>query len=109
MTQYAHFLLNIDFNNALLGEFNTYLVLLSYFVAVLAGFCAFNLIRFVQLNQSIRLPILISGGITLGLSIWSMHFTGMLAFSLPIPVLYDPTITLFSVFPAILASMIFFE
>ena len=42
----------------------------------------------------------------MGLGIWSMHYIGMLAFSLPIPVFYDwPTVVL-SLLAAILASVV---
>lgn len=42
----------------------------------------------------------------MGLGIWSMHYIGMLAFSLPIPVFYDwPTVVL-SLLAAILASSV---
>ena len=40
----------------------------------------------------------------MGLGIWAMHYIGMLAFSMPIPVLYDlPTVGL-SLLAAIIAS-----
>jgi diguanylate cyclase (GGDEF)-like protein/PAS domain S-box-containing protein len=48
---------------------------------------------------------MVAGGITLGFTIWSMHFIGMLAFHLPIPVSYDLTLTLLSVLPAIAAAL----
>ncbi|OGS91848.1 MAG: hypothetical protein A2Z95_10175, partial [Gallionellales bacterium GWA2_60_18] len=51
---------------------------------------------------------MIVGGITLGLAIWSMHFIGMLAFHLPIPIGYDLTLTLLSVLPAIAAALLGF-
>ncbi len=42
----------------------------------------------------------------MGLGIWSMHYIGMLAFSLPVPVFYDwPTVVL-SLLAAILASAV---
>lgn len=40
----------------------------------------------------------------LGASVWAMHFIGMLAFSLCTSVSYDPTMTLLSTIPAIIAS-----
>lgn len=49
---------------------------------------------------------LMGGASAMGLGIWSMHYIGMLAFSLPIPVLYDwPTVVL-SLLAAILASVV---
>ena len=44
----------------------------------------------------------------LGLAIWSMHFIGMLAFHLPIPLGYDLPLTLLSALPAIAAAMLGF-
>ena len=46
---------------------------------------------------------LAGGASAMGLGIWSMHFVGMLAFSLPIP-LADPWITLMSLLIAIAFS-----
>ena len=34
----------------------------------------------------------------MGFGIWSMHYVGMLAFRLPVPVLYDVPIVLVSLF-----------
>jgi len=107
MIQHEHFLLEASVTTAISGEYDSLLVVLSYLVAVLAGFCALSVIRFTQSSESIRLPLLLSGGVVLGLGIWCMHFTAMLAFLLPIAVLYDPVITLLSVFPAIFASILF--
>lgn len=42
----------------------------------------------------------------MGLGIWSMHFTGMLAFNLPVPVFYDWPTVLLSLLVAILASAV---
>ncbi|TNC99456.1 MAG: hypothetical protein FD121_321 [Gallionellaceae bacterium] len=49
-----------------------------------------------------------AGGITLGLAIWSMHFIGMLAFHLSIPLGYDLSLTLLSALPAIAAALLGF-
>ena len=40
------------------------------------------------------------GAIAMGGGIWAMHFIGMLAHILPIPVSYDPCITALSIVPA---------
>ncbi|MBU6504834.1 MAG: EAL domain-containing protein, partial [Betaproteobacteria bacterium] len=44
------------------------------------------------------------GACAMGFGIWSMHFVGMLAFSLPIPLGFDPLITLLSLVIAIASS-----
>ena len=47
---------------------------------------------------------LVGGAFSMGVGIWSMHFIGMLAFSLPIPMGYDVPITLLSMLIAIVVS-----
>ncbi|HYE88129.1 MAG TPA: response regulator, partial [Vicinamibacterales bacterium] len=42
----------------------------------------------------------------MGMGIWSMHYIGMLAFSLPVPVMYDWPTVLLSLIAAILASAV---
>jgi two-component system sensor histidine kinase/response regulator len=46
------------------------------------------------------------GALALGTGIWCMHYIGMLAFHLPMPVLYDWPKVLLSLFAAILASAV---
>src|SRR5258708_101929 len=45
-----------------------------------------------------------AGAISMGGGIWAMHFIGMLAFSLPCGVAYDPAGTVLSMIPGIIAS-----
>ena len=52
---------------------------------------------------------MIIGSITLGTAVWSMHFLGMLAFHLPVPIAYDLELTIFSVLPAIAAALLGFR
>lgn len=47
---------------------------------------------------------LAGGSFAMGFGIWSMHFIGMLAFSLPIPLGYDVTLTVLSLLIAIVSS-----
>ncbi|WP_252949126.1 diguanylate cyclase domain-containing protein [Pseudoalteromonas shioyasakiensis] len=42
----------------------------------------------------------------LGIGIWGMHFVGMLAYTLPIPIEYNISITLISILPSVFASYI---
>src|SRR5258708_5100362 len=53
-----------------------------------------------------RLFWLLGGAGAMGTGIWSMHYIGMLAFILPIPVAYHWPTVLLSLFAAILASVI---
>lgn len=50
----------------------------------------------------------ITGSITLGAAIWSMHFIGMLAMHLPMPLAYDLPLTFLSIVPAIAAALLGF-
>src|SRR2546426_1894255 len=55
---------------------------------------------------STRAVWLLGGAGAMGTGIWSMHYIGMLAFVLPIPVAYHWPTVLLSLFAAILASVI---
>jgi len=81
------------------------LVALSIVIAILASYTALDLAgRVTVADGRSRLAWLIGGAITMGIGIWSMHFVGMLAFSLPMPLTYDVWTVLFSILPAIVAS-----
>ncbi|WP_343547361.1 EAL domain-containing protein [Ralstonia sp.] len=87
-------------------SYNPLLVLLSLFVAILASYTALDMAgRVVTAQGRAALWWLIGGASAMGLGIWSMHFVGMLALSLPIPVGYDVGITLTSLAIGIGASM----
>jgi diguanylate cyclase (GGDEF)-like protein/PAS domain S-box-containing protein len=47
---------------------------------------------------------LAGGAVSMGMGIWSMHFIGMLAFRLPMPMSYSPSITALSLLIAMLVS-----
>lgn len=83
------------------------LVALSFVLAVIASFSALGLASRIPHIPRKRAGLWLSGGATaMGLGIWSMHFVGMLAFHLPIPLAYDLPITLVSVAIAIVASAV---
>ena len=87
------------------GTYNYWLVLLSVAVAVFVSFTALNLSARVARASGPNARIWAAGGaVAMGCGIWSMHFIGMLAFSLPIPLSYDITITLASLAIAICVS-----
>ncbi|MCT7314490.1 EAL domain-containing protein [Ralstonia sp. CHL-2022] len=90
----------------LASSYNPLLVLLSLFVAILASYTALDMAgRVVTAHGRAALWWLIGGASAMGLGIWSMHFVGMLALNLPIPVGYDVGITLASLAIGIGASM----
>ncbi len=74
---------------------NLWLVALSLVVAALASYTVLDISARIALLRDGRLRQgwLMGGALAMGLGIWSMHFVGMLAFSLPIPVGYDVAIT----------------
>src|SRR5262249_59228206 len=74
-------------------------------VAVLASYTAFTLALRIRVAARQAAPAwLFGGGLAMGLGIWSMHFVGMLALSLPIEISYDVAVTLLSLAIAILVS-----
>ncbi|KYC35274.1 PAS domain S-box protein [Scytonema hofmannii PCC 7110] len=81
------------------------LVALSIVLAVLSSYTALDLAgRVSGVEKRVRVAWLIGGAITMGIGIWSMHFVAMLAFSLPIPIVYDVGTVVFSTLPAIVSS-----
>ncbi|MFT6465287.1 putative bifunctional diguanylate cyclase/phosphodiesterase [Halopseudomonas sp.] len=89
----------------LTGSYDLFMVFISFCVAVLASYTALDLSGRIATSKKNAVPFWISGGaLAMGIGIWSMHFVGMLAFSLPIPMGYDLTITLLSLALAIIAS-----
>ncbi|NQD93742.1 EAL domain-containing protein [Pseudomonas sp. CrR25] len=89
----------------LIGSYDYSLVLISLAVAILASYTALNLTGRITSAVGASVPLWIGGGaVAMGIGIWSMHFIGMLAFSLPIPLGYDLSITLLSLAIAMLAS-----
>ena len=81
------------------------LVLLSIAIAILAAYAALDLAgRTAASEGRLRLVWIAAGAFAMGLGIWSMHYTGMLAFRLPIPVIYDWPTVLASLLAAITAS-----
>jgi NO-binding membrane sensor protein with MHYT domain len=89
----------------LVGAYDLRLVALSYVVAVMASYTALDLAGRVTASRGRARRIwLLGGGFAMGAGIWSMHFTGMLAFSLPIALTYDMPIVLLSLVVAMIAS-----
>lgn len=86
------------------GSYDLGLVALSYLIASLAGFGAIEFASRMRAHGTRRMPWLIGGALVMGTGIWSMHFVGMTAFSLPVPISYDVGITLLSWVAAIAVS-----
>jgi two-component system cell cycle sensor histidine kinase/response regulator CckA len=82
-------------------------VILSIIVAMLASFAALDLAGRVRTQAGAkRLGWIAGGAAVMGLGIWSMHFIGMLAFHLPVPIAYDVPLMVLSMLFAIAASLL---
>src|SRR5712675_1344600 len=91
----------------LMGSYNYALVALSVLIAIFASYAALDIAcRVTAAVGSTRAVWLLGGAGAMGTGIWSMHYIGMLAFILPIPVAYHWPTVLLSLFAAILASLV---
>ena len=91
----------------LIGSYNYALVALSVLIAMFASYAALDLAgRVTAAGGWTRAIWLLGGAGASGTGIWSMHYIGMLAFILPIPVAYHWPTVLLSLFAAILASVV---
>src|SRR5229473_4576748 len=91
----------------LLGTYDYALVALSIFIAISVSYVALDLGGRVTAARSwLRLAWLAGGAAAMGTGIWSMHFTGMLAYNLPVPVAYHWPTVLLSLLTAVLGSAI---
>jgi PAS domain S-box-containing protein len=88
------------------GTYNLALVITSVAIAILAAFVALSISGRIAAAATprARYAWASAGAISMGGGIWSMHFVGMLAFSLPCGITYDPVGTLLSMIPGMLAS-----
>ena len=95
----------ISANAAMPGSYDHLQVALSVLIAIAASYAALDLAgRVTAASGWSRSAWLTGGAAAMGIGIWSMHFTGMLAFSLPVPVGYQWPTVLLSLVAAILAS-----
>jgi signal transduction histidine kinase/CheY-like chemotaxis protein len=87
--------------------FSPILVAISVVIASLASYTALDLAGRVTVARARgRLTWLIYGSTAMGIGIWSMHFVGMLAFRMSIPIAYDIPLILTSALIAIAAAFL---
>jgi PAS domain S-box-containing protein len=92
---------------ALKGFYDYRLVALSFVIAIFAAYAALDLAgRVTAARGRIRFAWLMAGAFAMGIGIWSMHYAGMEALRLPVPVEYDWPTVLLSMVAAVLASAI---
>jgi PAS domain S-box-containing protein len=85
------------------------LVALSAIVAILGAYTTLDLFRRVRVNAGwVRVQWLVATSVTMGLSIWTMHFVAMLALQPGMPVLYDVETIVASLAIAIAVSAVAF-
>ena len=81
----------------MVGSYDPGLVVLSVLVAVIASYTALDLAGRVSAKSGASSWFwLLGGAFSMGTGIWAMHFVGMLAFHLPVPLAYDVPINVLS-------------
>jgi len=74
------------------GWYSPVIVVLSVLIAILASYTALDLAGRITLADGRERPAWVAGGaVAMGVGIWSMHFVGMLALHLPVPITYAPS------------------
>jgi NO-binding membrane sensor protein with MHYT domain len=94
--------------SALQGKHDVLLVILSWLVALAASYASLEIIRLVGSTSSSlwRSTWLAAGASVMGAGVWSMHFVGMHAYRLAFHVSHGHLLTLLSVVPAIVGSLV---
>lgn len=94
----------------LTASYDPVLVTLSFVISVIGSFAALRLAKVIPIHEpEDRLPWVLAAAFALGAGgIWSMHFIGMLAFDMGMPVSYDVPITALSLILAWVVSAIGF-
>jgi two-component system sensor histidine kinase/response regulator len=89
------------------GVYDPRLVSASVLIAVFAAYAALDLAgRVTAARGAVRAAWLGGGALALGLGIWAMHYVGMEALRLPVPVRYDWPTVLVSMIAAVAASAV---
>src|SRR5688572_28920699 len=92
------------------SSYNLFLVAVSLAMAMFASYVSFDMARRVRTSQrGIGLAWWAAGSLVMGTGIWSMHFVGMQALELPIPIGYSQGLTFASWLAAVAASGIALE
>ncbi len=90
----------------LMSSYDQLLVIVSFIVAFLASYTALDMAgRVATSTGEVALVWLFGGGFAMGVGIWSMHFIGMLAMSLPMVMSYSASLTVLSMVIAVAASI----
>jgi NO-binding membrane sensor protein with MHYT domain len=91
----------------MVGTYDLTLVFASYCVAAAASYAALDLgVRISFFDGKHEMFWLCASALAMGTGIWSMHFVGMEAFTLPVPITYDLWLTLLSWAAAVTVSLL---
>lgn len=94
-------------NSVIVADYDYRLVALSVLIAICASYAALDVAGRVAATRSkARMAWLIGGAVAMGTGIWSMHYTGMLAYRLPVAVYYHIPTVMLSLVAAIFASFV---
>ncbi|MBP1474910.1 EAL domain-containing protein [Frateuria sp. MAH-13] len=86
-------------------SYNPWLVLLSLALAALDAYVAFSVVgRIARSRGPVAVLWTAFGALAMGSGVWAMHFIGMLALQVPIPLGYDSRQTTLSAVPVVLAT-----
>ena len=89
------------------GRYDLRLVAISVVLAMVASYAALDLAgRITSTRGRARMIWLSCGATAMGLGIWAMHYVGMLALIMPVPVLYHLPTVILSLLTAIGASAV---
>ena len=91
------------------GHYDSLVVLLSFIIAFGASYTAVFINRRIKGKGFFHKNLwLVLASLAMGLGIWSMHYVGMSAYVMPLPMKHDLLLTLASVIPAVVASYVAF-
>lgn len=100
------FSVNAQLGSILEPKYDTSLVLVSVFLAIVSSYVAFLVSTRISIskNKNHQRWWLFTGSFSLSFGIWAMHFIGMLAYQIPLSINYDVKLTIISFIPAIISS-----
>lgn len=79
------------------SNYNHWLIFGSYILAVYGCYMAIAMLRSIRIASGLMKRVgIVLGALVMATSIWSMHYTGMLAYNMTMVHVYDPLITLLS-------------
>jgi NO-binding membrane sensor protein with MHYT domain len=98
--------MNFAVGQLLNPEYKSSLVIMSYMISVLGSLMALQCAQAMfRPDGTVDKTMAVGAAVSLGgIGIWSMHFIGMLAYKIGVPIAYDMVLTLVSLVAAIVIS-----